>query len=161
MTVKAPRGLTHSKRLYSPEKWLEPMSEGLQCLGSRLGTLLVQLSPQFGCDSARLAYFLEQVPRWIKVAVEFRHPSWHTEEVFLLLERSGASGLLRSLRGGHLPCILILHATGSFVYVRLHNLDPNCTGGPIASRNGKVRGSVCWSTSTTTDLEMQFAMLLS
>ncbi|MEG4294964.1 DUF72 domain-containing protein [Microcoleus sp. C2C3] len=46
MTVKAPRGLTHSKHLYSPEKWLEPMSEGLQCLGDRLGTLLVQLSPQ-------------------------------------------------------------------------------------------------------------------
>ena len=33
MTVKAPRGLTHSKRLYSPEQWLERMSEGLQCLG--------------------------------------------------------------------------------------------------------------------------------
>jgi uncharacterized protein YecE (DUF72 family) len=46
MTVKAPRGLTHSKHLYSPEKWLEPMSEALQCLGSRLGVLLVQLSPQ-------------------------------------------------------------------------------------------------------------------
>jgi hypothetical protein len=98
MTVKAPRGLTHSKHLYSPEKWLEPMSEGLQCLGDRLGTLLVQLSPQFGCDSARLAYFLEQMPLWIKVAVEFRHPSWHTEEVFSLLERS-LCGLLRSFAG--------------------------------------------------------------
>ena len=98
MTVKAPRCLTHSKHLYSPEKWLEPMSEGLQCLGARLGTLLVQLSPQFGCDSARLAYFLEQMPLWITVAVEFRHPSWHTEEVFSLLERS-LCGLLRSFAG--------------------------------------------------------------
>jgi uncharacterized protein YecE (DUF72 family) len=114
----------------------------------------------FVTPPARLAYFLEQVPPWIEVAVEFRHPSWHTEEVFSLLERS-LCDLLRSLRGGHLPCILILHATGSFVYVRLHNLDPNCTGGPIASRNGKVRGSVCWSSSTTTELEMQFAMLVS
>lgn len=121
MTVKAPRGLTHSKRLYSPEQWLERMSEGLQCLGSRLGILLVQLPPQFGCDSARLAYFLEQVPRWIKVAVEFRHPSWHTEEVFSLLERSGAAYCVMS--GAHLPCIL--RATGSFVYVRLHGPDPN------------------------------------
>jgi len=32
MTVKAPRGLTHSKRLYSPEKWLERMSEGLRAI---------------------------------------------------------------------------------------------------------------------------------
>jgi len=36
-----------------------------------------------------------------------------------------------------------------------------CSGGPIASRNGKVRGDLCSSTSTTTELEMQFAMLLS
>ena len=121
MAVKAPRCLTHSKHLYSPEKWLEPMSEGLQCLGARLGTLLVQLSPQFGCDSARLAYFLEQMPLWIKVAVEFRHPSWHTEEVFSLLERSGAAYCVMS--GAHLPCIL--RATGSFVYVRLHGPDAN------------------------------------
>ncbi|WP_370589455.1 DUF72 domain-containing protein [Tychonema sp. LEGE 07203] len=48
-------------------------------------------SPQFGCDSARLAYFLEQVPPWIEVAVEFRHDRWHTEEVFSPLERSGAA----------------------------------------------------------------------
>ena len=68
-------------------------------LGSRLGILVVVLSPQFGCDSARLAYFLEQVPPWIEVAVEFRHPSWHTEEVFPLLERS-LCGLLRSGVGG-------------------------------------------------------------
>ncbi len=126
-----PRGLTHSKRLYSPQKWVE-----------------------------RLAYFLEQVPPWIEVAVEFRHPSWHTEEVFSLLERS-LCGLVRSFRGGHLRCILILHATGSFVCVRLYNPGPNCTGRPIASRNGKVRDDLCWSTSTTTELEMQFAMLQS
>ena len=98
MTVKAPRGLMHSKHLYSPEKWLQPMSEGLQCLGDPLATLLVQLSAQFGCDLTRLAYFLEQVPPWIKVAVEFRHPSWHTEEVFSLLERS-LWGLVRSFGG--------------------------------------------------------------
>ena len=60
-------------------------------LGLRLGILLVVISPQFGYDSARLAYFLEQVPPWSEVAVEFRHPSWHTEEVSSLLERSGAT----------------------------------------------------------------------
>lgn len=121
MTVKAPRGLTHSKRLYSPEKWLARIGEGLKCLGSRLGILLVQLSPQFACDSARLEYFLEQIPLWIRVAVEFRHPSWHVEEVFSLLERFGAAYCVMS--GAHLPCIL--RATASFVYVRLHGPDTN------------------------------------
>lgn len=120
MTVKAPRGLTHSARLYSPERWLARIGSGLSCLGNRLGVLLVQLSPQFSYDYARLSYFLEQMPFWIKVALEFRHPSWHIEEVFSLLERKGAAYCVMS--GAHLPCIL--RATSSFVYVRLHGPDP-------------------------------------
>lgn len=121
MTVKAPRGLTHSTRLYAPERWLGRISSGLHCLGDRLGILLVQLSPQFGYDYARLSYFLEQMPPWIKVAVEFRHPSWHIEQVFELLEQKGAAYCVMS--GANLPCIL--RATASFVYVRLHGPDPN------------------------------------
>ena len=31
MTVKAPRGLMHSKHLYSPQNEVERMSEGLEC----------------------------------------------------------------------------------------------------------------------------------
>jgi uncharacterized protein YecE (DUF72 family) len=119
MTVKAPRGLTHSARLYAPERWVSRICSGLHCLGDRLGILLVQLSPQFGYDYARLAYFLEQMPPWIKLAIEFRHPSWHIEEVFSLLEHFGAAYCVMS--GAHLPCIL--RATSSFVYVRLHGPD--------------------------------------
>ena len=54
-------------------------------LDDRLGILLVVFSPQFGCDSPCLAYFLEQVLPRIEVAVESRHDRWHAEEVFSLL----------------------------------------------------------------------------
>lgn len=121
MTVKAPRNLTHYQRLYSPEKWLERISQGLKCLGDQLGILLVQLSPHFSYDLPRLAYFLEQVPPWINVAVEFRHPSWHVEEVFSLLESFGVAYCVMS--GANLPCIL--RATAPFVYARLHGPDTN------------------------------------
>jgi uncharacterized protein YecE (DUF72 family) len=116
MTVKAPRGLTHSKRLYSPEAWLERIARGLHGLGDKRGILLVQLPPRFGYDYRRLEYFLEQAPSWIRLAVEFRDPSWHREEVFGLLEQKGAAYCVMS--GAHLPCIL--RATAPFVYVRLH-----------------------------------------
>ena len=36
--------------------------------------LLVQLPPALPRDDARLAHFLRQVPAWIRVAVELRHP---------------------------------------------------------------------------------------
>lgn len=121
MTVKAPLGLTHVKRLYAPERWLTRIKLGIRYLGRHRGVLLIQLSPKFEYDHARLAYFLGQVPSWLRVAVEFRHPSWHREEVFALLEQAGAAYCVMS--GAHLPCIL--RATAPFVYVRLHGPDPH------------------------------------
>jgi uncharacterized protein YecE (DUF72 family) len=119
MTVKAPRGLTHGARLYAPEGWLGRMSHGLRYLGRKRGVLLVQLSPLFEYDHARLDYFLTKVPSWLKVAVEFRHQSWHRDEVFRLLAERGAAYCVMS--GAQLPCIL--RATAPFVYVRLHGPD--------------------------------------
>ena len=43
MTVKAPRGLTHGRRLYSPEQWVERITAGLHELGDRRGP------PLFAC----------------------------------------------------------------------------------------------------------------
>jgi uncharacterized protein YecE (DUF72 family) len=119
MSVKAPRGLTHFARLYSPERWLGRMSRGLRYLGRKRGVLLVQLSPKFECDHPRLEYFLGKVPSWCKVALEFRHASWHNEDTFALLERFNAAYCVMS--GANLPCVL--RATASFVYVRLHGPD--------------------------------------
>ena len=89
-------------------------------LGPTLGVLLVQLPPALPYDHPRLAYFLQQLPSWLRVALEFRHPSWHREEVFTLLADHGA--LLCDERGrpavpaaGHRP----------FAYVRLHGPDPH------------------------------------
>lgn len=119
MSVKASAGLTHRKRLYQPERWLARIAAGLQHLGPRLGVLLVQLPPNQPCDLPRLAYFLEQAPAWLRLALEFRHPTWHQEAVFDLLAQHGAAYCVMS--GAQLPCIL--RATAPFVYVRLHGPD--------------------------------------
>ena len=119
MSVKAPRGLTHGVRLYGPERWLGRMNAGLRYLGRRRGPLLVQLSPLFTYDLARLAYFLKRLRPWVRVAVEFRHPSWLRDDVFALLEETGAAYCVMS--GANLPCVL--RATAPFVYVRLHGPD--------------------------------------
>jgi uncharacterized protein YecE (DUF72 family) len=116
MTVKAPRGLTHATRLYAPERWIETVSQGLEALKEHAGVLLVQLPPGMERDVPRLGFFLEHVPEWIRVAVEFRHPSWNVEEVFALHEQHAAAYCVMS--GAHLPCIL--RATAPFVYVRMH-----------------------------------------
>jgi uncharacterized protein YecE (DUF72 family) len=119
MSVKAPRGLTHGKKLYQPEVWLARIARRWHELGDKRAVLLVQLPPQMERDDARLDYFLGAVPWWIRVSVEFRHPSWDHEDVYALLERHGAAYCIMS--GARLPCIL--RATAPFVYVRLHGPD--------------------------------------
>ncbi|HEV2859951.1 MAG TPA: DUF72 domain-containing protein [Pyrinomonadaceae bacterium] len=117
--VKAPRGLTHGSKLYRPEKWVERIARDLAGLRHKRGVLLVQLPPGMAYDYARLGYFLACLPAGLRVAVEFRHPSWHREDVFDLLESRGAAYCVMS--GAGLPCVL--RATAGFVYARLHGPD--------------------------------------
>jgi uncharacterized protein YecE (DUF72 family) len=119
LSVKAPGALTHVKRLFAPEGWLARIGRSLSRLGARRGVLLVQLPPGAAADHPRLAYFLERVPRGLRVAVEFRNATWHQESVFQLLEQHGAAYCVMS--GARLPCVL--RATAGFVYVRLHGPD--------------------------------------
>ncbi len=119
LSVKAPRGLTHGRKLYAPEVWTERIARCWHELGGTRGVLLVQLPPDFARDDARLDYFLAALPPWIRVSVEFRHPSWECQDVYALLERHGAAYCIMS--GAGLACVL--RATAPFVYVRLHGPD--------------------------------------
>jgi uncharacterized protein YecE (DUF72 family) len=119
LSVKAPRGLTHARRLADPQAWAERIAAGLRELGDRRGVLLVQLAPAMARDDDRLAGLLAVLPDWAQTAVEFRHPSWLDEKVFGLLERAGAGYCVMS--GAKLPCVL--RVTAPFAYVRLHGPD--------------------------------------
>ena len=119
MAVKASRGLTHARRLRDPEVWIERITRGLHALDGKRGPLIVQLHPSLERDDGLLDHFLTVLPDWTRPAIEFRHPSWHDEAVFAMLERHGAAYCVMS--GAHLPCIL--RATADLVYVRLHGPD--------------------------------------
>ena len=119
MSVKAPRGLTHARRLYGPEGWISKIQAGWHELGGKRGVLLMQLPPAQARDDARLEYLLEQIPDGMKLALELRHPSWHCEHTFALLERHRTGYCIMS--GARLPCIL--RVTADFAYVRLHGPD--------------------------------------
>lgn len=125
MAVKAARGLTHARRLRSPEAWIERLERGWRALGERAGPLLVQLHPALERDDARLDHFLGAMPADIPVAVEFRHSSWDHPAVYDLLAHHDAAYVV--MNGAGLPCVL--KATASLVYVRLHGPDPHALYG--------------------------------
>lgn len=119
MSVKAPRGLTHYRRLRSPESWTPRFERYWQLLGAHDEALLVQLHPALERDDALLTGFLSQLPRQIRVAMELRHPSWHEPQVDALLRRFGAAYVVMS--GPGLTCRPVV--TGELVYVRMHGPD--------------------------------------
>lgn len=118
-TAKASRILTHRIKLLHPEKSIAYMEDGLRQLGEKRAVLLVQLPPGMAFDLPRLEYFLSQLPRDHRTAVEFRHDSWNCEESYRALEQAGVAYCVMS--GANLPCVL--RATADFVYVRMHGPD--------------------------------------
>lgn len=118
-TVKAPRGLTHARRLQSPGAWVQRIERAWTTLGERSGVLLLQLPPALQRDDALLDSFLSGLPAGVPAAVEFRHESWLAETVFDLLEKRATAYVVMS--GAGLPCVL--RRTTGFVYVRLHGPD--------------------------------------
>lgn len=119
MTVKAHRGLTHYRRLSSPEPWVERFERCWKALGDRREALLVQVHPDLERDDTRLEHFLSVMPDWIPVAMELRHQSWDDPAVYAILERHGAAYVVMS--GASVPTIA--RATADLVYVRLHGPD--------------------------------------
>lgn len=123
--VKVNRFITHNKKLLDCE---EPLAEfiGLaRSLGEHLGPLLYQLPPSLHRDDRRLASFLERLPPDLQHVVEFRHPSWYSEEVLALLDRRGIGFVAHDLTALASP----RWASGRTAYVRFHG-----TGGKYWGR---------------------------
>ena len=86
-SFKAPQRLTHFKRLKECSDVLTTFYASLLPVirASRMGLVLFQLPPNFKADVPRLEAFLQQAAGSLRIAFEFRHASWFTEEVFDLL----------------------------------------------------------------------------
>jgi uncharacterized protein YecE (DUF72 family) len=86
LTLKAPRRITHDKRLKDVRDPVQGFCRVAASLGEKLGALLFQLPPNLKKDLALFDAFLEELPPRVCGAFEFRHPSWFDDEVFGRLE---------------------------------------------------------------------------
>ena len=116
MAVKVSRFLTHVKRLAEPDEPVERFVDRARGLGRKLGPALLQLPPQLRVDTVSLQATLDAFPPGVRVAVEFRHPSWFTDEVRAILTDRGAALCLTDRRGPQTP----MWRTADWTYVRFH-----------------------------------------
>jgi uncharacterized protein YecE (DUF72 family) len=84
--MKAPRRITHIKRLKDCKEDVAYFLKTLSALEPCLGSILFQMPPHFKRDLPRLAAFLAELPEGCRAAFEFRNPSWFEPEVFAALE---------------------------------------------------------------------------
>jgi uncharacterized protein YecE (DUF72 family) len=92
-SFKAPQAITHFKRLLDCEELRTSFYASLQPVvqAGCMGLILFQLPPNFKADRERLAAFLGSATRELRVAFEFRHASWFSEDVFSTLRAHNAA----------------------------------------------------------------------
>jgi uncharacterized protein YecE (DUF72 family) len=119
--VKANQAITHVRRLKEAGEQtanflatLEPLHEA-----GKLGPVLFQLPPFLKCDLERLKDFLATLPRTTRAAVEFRHESWFTEEVFSALRQANVALCVAESEKMETPDV----TTADFAYLRLRKGD--------------------------------------
>jgi len=132
-SVKAPRALTHFKKLKGCEQGIQEMLARLALFGDKLGPILFQLPPRWHVNVNRLEGFLAALPDGRRYVLEPRDQSWQCEEVYTIL-RAHRTGLCIAERGGTTSAEVV---TGDFVYLRLHGPD---AGGGGNYRAETLRG---------------------
>ncbi len=118
-TLKAPRRITHELRLRDAADLAADFCETARALKHKLGALLFQLPPFLKRDTPRLEDFLHQMPPGVRVAFEFRNPTWFADEVYETLRRFGVALCVVESPERAVP----LEVTADFGYFRLRQPD--------------------------------------
>jgi uncharacterized protein YecE (DUF72 family) len=82
LTLKAPKRITHDRRLKDCASLLQSFCSVAGSLGDKLGVLLFQLGPAFKRDLELFDAFLADLPPGARAAFEFRHTSWFDDAVY-------------------------------------------------------------------------------
>jgi uncharacterized protein YecE (DUF72 family) len=142
MAVKASRYLTHVRRLHQPREPVDRLMEHAAGLGPKLGPVLLQLPPNLPIELEALEATIRAFPTGVRLAVEFRHPSWFAPDTRRLLEDRKVALCLTDTDGRHGP----LWATAAWGYVRFHGgrADPPSCYGRTSLRTWAKRLAELW-----------------
>ena len=127
--LKAPQRITHHRKLKEVGDVVEAFVDIAKELGEKLGPLLFQLPPFFKKDVETLRAFLAPIaalPTPPKVAMEFRHPSWKSDDVHDVMRAHGAALVIAETddavaESNDLDAPLV--STAGWSYLRLRRTD--------------------------------------
>jgi len=119
-SVKAPKTITHEVRLNCGSKVLSAFFEQIDCLGEKLGPVLIQLPPSLEFDHDRARKFLALLRRNFSgdVVWEPRHASWFEDQSDNLLKEFHIARVAAD--PACVPASTRPGGLGSLAYFRLH-----------------------------------------
>jgi uncharacterized protein YecE (DUF72 family) len=117
-TIKAPKVITHIKRLKEVAEELKVFLKSIAHLGEKARVLLFQLPPSLKYERGLIEQFLELLSEDYRSVIEIRNASFHNEEFADLLRKKGVA-LCFSDCGGRYPSWYEV-ITADFLYLRLH-----------------------------------------
>jgi uncharacterized protein YecE (DUF72 family) len=141
--VKANQSITHVLRLRDAAKATLEFIGSLDPLrdAGKLGPVLFQLPPFLKCDLARLEEFLGALPRGTRAAMEFRHESWFSDDVYKLLRKANVALCQAESEKIETPDV----ATADYTYFRLRKEDYSASARKALSKKvaeAAARGDV-------------------
>jgi uncharacterized protein YecE (DUF72 family) len=93
-SFKAPQRITHIKRLKDCAEPLAAFADAIRPVvkAKRMGVILFQLPPNMKAEPERLTTFLRDAKKLkLRMAFEFRHPSWFDAATYRILEKNKAA----------------------------------------------------------------------
>jgi uncharacterized protein YecE (DUF72 family) len=132
--LKAPRIITHIKRLKNVEDEAGYLFRTLAVLEEKLGPVLFQFPPSLRANRPLLEDFLTLIPEGVACTFEFRHPSWQDPEILDLLRGRNLSLCLADTDENPAEEII---ATASWGYLRLRRA--NYTEADLSSWLAKIK----------------------
>ena len=115
-SVKASQRITHHARLKDVGDLMGYLLRVCTALGDKRGPTLFQLPPNMKLDLDRLAAFLPLIPKRWKTAIEFRHATWFTDDVYALLRQHEVALVVAENEDSE----AVVASTAPYGYLRLH-----------------------------------------
>lgn len=115
-SIKVNQVITHEKRFKNTRRLIREFYKLAESLAEHMGCFLFQLPPSFNYTPARLRAIIDQLDPQHRNAIEFRHSSWWTDDVFGAF--SSANLIFCSVSAPRMPSGLV--ETADVLYVRFH-----------------------------------------
>ena len=119
--IKAQRGGSYRALQVDPAASVPWLTEPYRAFGERLGTVLFRVPEGVARDDGRLAALLAAWPADLPLTIEFQDASWHVDETFEALARSGVALCTTELPDD--PGPPMIRRTGRYLYLRLRRHD--------------------------------------